>query len=156
MRLALFQPDIPHNVGAAVRLSACFGVGLDIIEPCGFALTDKALRRTAMDYGALVETVRHASWSAFSSQVKAQGARLVLLTTQGAEPLWGHRFAPNDVVLCGRESAGAPQDVHQAVDVRAVIPLATGARSLNVATAAGIALGEASRQLGLDGLASGA
>ncbi len=152
VRLALYQPDIPQNVGAAMRLAACFGAPMDIIEPCGFALTDKGLRRTAMDYGELALVKRHASWSCFRDDM-ARSSRLILLTTQGAKPLWEFSFHPDDVVLCGRESAGVPPDVHNAVHERVVIPLSPAARSLNVVTAAAVALAEASRQLGLAGMA---
>lgn len=143
MRLALFQPDIPQNVGAAVRLAACLGAPLDVIEPCGFPLSDAAIRRAAMDYTAMAEVHRHTGWTAFR---EAQTGRLVLFTTRGATPLHGFAFRPDDVLLFGRASAGVPEEVHAAADARVVIPLAAGARSLNVVTAAAIALAEALRQ----------
>lgn len=152
MQLAVYQPDIPQNLGAAMRLSACFGVSLHVVEPCGFPLTDKGLRRAALDYAPLTRTVRHASWTAFHHACREDNRRIVLLTTKGAAPLWQVQFTASDVVVCGRESAGAPDEVHQAADIRAVIPLTAAARSLNVVTAAAIALGEASRQLGLEGM----
>lgn len=146
MRLALFQPDIPQNVGAAIRLSACLGVELDIIEPCGFPLGDRGLRRAALDYGPLARVDRHADFAGFSSGAAAAGRRLVLLTTQSPVRLYDFAFDPDDILLVGRESAGAPDEVHTAVQARIRIPLAPCARSMNVVTAAAIALGEALRQ----------
>lgn len=155
MHLALYQPDIPQNVGAAMRLSTCFDVALHIIEPCSFPLTAKGLRRAAMDYGASEDVTRHVSWTAFVDAGAARGGRTILLTTRGATPLWDVSFRPDDVIVCGRESAGVPDEVHTSVDVRALIPLSPAARSFNVVNAAAIALGEASRQLGLAGMNSG-
>ena len=143
MRLALYQPDIAANLGAAIRIAACFGAALDIIEPCGFALTDRALRRAAMDYRAA--TTRHASWAAFLAAPERAEGRLVLLTTRGAVDLPALAFQPGDTLLLGRESAGVPDDVHKAAAARVRIPIA--ARSLNVAVAGAIALYEARRQL---------
>ncbi len=148
MRLALFQPDIPQNLGANLRLAACLGVAVDIIEPCGFPLTDRALRRTAMDYAENVFVSRHSGWSAFRDGQIASGSRLVLFTTRGSTRLDEHAFLPNDILLFGRESAGVPDDVHAAADSRVAIPLVPGARSLNVAMSAGIALWEALGQTG--------
>ncbi len=145
MRLALFQPDIPQNLGAAIRLAACLGVALDVIEPCGFPLSEAAIRRAAMDYSAIGEVRRRASWSAFRGETAGTG-RLVLFTTRGAEPFHGFGFQPSDILLFGRESAGVPDEVHEVADARLLIPLAAGARSLNVVTAAALALGEALRQ----------
>ncbi len=145
MRLALFQPDIPQNLGAALRLAACLGVGLDVIEPCGFPLSDAAIRRSALDYGTLAQVTRHAGWSDFISDSTCCG-RVVLFTTRGAEPFPGFAFRGDDVLLFGRESAGVPDEVHAAAGARVFIPLVTGARSLNVVTAAAIAVGEALRQ----------
>jgi tRNA (cytidine/uridine-2'-O-)-methyltransferase len=145
MRLALFQPDIPQNVGAAIRLSACLNVGLDIIEPCTFALDDRAMRRAALDYGPLAHVVRHASWAAFQA-ARPPLARLVLLTTRGDDRLPGFAFRPDDILLMGSESAGAPPEVHAAAGARLRIPISPAARSLNVVTAATLALGEALRQ----------
>jgi len=146
VRLALYQPDIPQNLGANLRLATCLDVAVEIIGPCGFPLTDKALRRTAMDFAGKAEILRHDGWSAFLDSHRARGGRLVLLTTRGAERLEAFRFEVGDCLLFGRESAGVPEEVHQAADARVVIPLATGARSLNVAMAAGITLFEALRQ----------
>lgn len=148
MRLALFQPDIPQNLGAALRLGACLGVPVDVIEPCGFPLSDRAIRRAAMDYAESAEVVRHASWSRFLEAPERSQGRLILFTTRGAEPFDRFRFEPDDVLLFGRESAGAPFEAHQAADARLFIPLVAGARSLNVVTAAAMALGEGLRQTG--------
>ncbi len=149
MRLAFYQPDIPQNLGAAFRLGACFSTGIDVIEPCGFPLTDRALKRSALDYGPLVDWVRHDGWEAFLTASRATRRRLVLFTTRGATPLDSFSFEPGDTLLFGRESAGVPDEVHAAADARVVIPLTQGARSLNVAMSAGIALWEARRQVGL-------
>lgn len=146
MRLALFQPDIPQNLGAAIRLAACLGVALDVIEPCGFPLSEAAIRRVAMDYQKLVEVKRHAGWGDFRADSETYG-RLVLFTTRGATPLHDFTFEPHDILLFGRESAGAPDEVHDAAAAKVVIPLAAGARSLNVVTAATLALGEGLRQI---------
>jgi tRNA (cytidine/uridine-2'-O-)-methyltransferase len=145
MRLALFQPDIAQNVGAAIRLCACLNVGLDIIGPCAFPLDDRGLRRAALDYGPLASVARWDSWTAFLAEAAPEG-RLVLLTTKGASPLHAFAFRPDDVLVMGSESAGAPPEVHAAAAGRLRIPLAPGARSLNVVAAAAIALGEALRQ----------
>jgi len=146
MRLALFQPDIPQNLGAAVRLGACLDVPVDVIEPCGFPLSDRAVRRAAMDYAEKAEIVRHSSWSDFLQAPERSQGRLLLFTTRGAEPFHKFRFLAGDVLLFGRESEGAPPEVHAAADARLYIPLITGARSLNVVNAAAMALGEALRQ----------
>jgi tRNA (cytidine/uridine-2'-O-)-methyltransferase len=146
VRLALYQPDIPQNLGAAIRIAACFGVSLDIIEPCGFPLTDKTLKRTALDYQAA--TTRHASWAAFCTAPERAKGRLVLLTTKGATALPAFVFAAGDTLLMGRESAGVPDDVHDAAQARVRVPLSPGSRSLNVAVTAGIALYEGLRQTG--------
>jgi tRNA (cytidine/uridine-2'-O-)-methyltransferase len=148
LRLALFQPDIPQNTGALLRLAACFGIGIDLIEPLGFLLDDRRLRRAALDYAALAEFRRHASWDGFLAE-RDRGSRLVLLTTTGTVPLHGFAFDPEDTLLLGRESAGVPDFVHAAAAARVVIPLHGGARSLNVALAGAIALYEALRQTGL-------
>jgi tRNA (cytidine/uridine-2'-O-)-methyltransferase len=148
MRLALFQPDIPQNVGAAIRLTACLGVPLDVIEPCAFPLNDRALRRAALDYEPLAVMTRHDSWADFlAASARAEG-RLVLMTTKGAIPLGEIAFEAGDTLIMGAESAGAPDFVHAAAALRVRIPLAPGARSLNVVTAAAIALSEALRQTG--------
>ena len=146
MRLALFQPDIPQNLGAALRLGACLGVPVEVIEPVGFALDDRGVRRAAMDYGVLAELTRHPSWEAFLQAPARREGRLCLFTTKGAQPLHSFAFRPGDTLLFGRESAGAPQEVHEAAEARLVIPLTHGARSLNVTVSAAIGLSEALRQ----------
>lgn len=146
MRLALFQPAIPQNVGACIRLSACFGVELHVIEPTGFRFDDRAMKRAALDYGPLGHMTRHADWDAF--QRDRGPGRLVLFTTKGAEPLTDFRFQPDDVLLFGSEPTGAPDHVHAAADARVLIPLKPGARSLNLAVSAGIACWEWTRQVG--------
>jgi tRNA (cytidine/uridine-2'-O-)-methyltransferase len=151
MRLALFEPDIPQNLGAFIRLSACLGVPLDIIEPCGFPVDDKRIRRAAMDYYDRASIVRHASWPAFRRD--RPPGRLVLLTTAGAETFPGVAFAADDILLFGRESAGVPAEVHETAELRLRIPLQAGTRSLNVALAAAMVLSEALRQTsGFDAL----
>jgi tRNA (cytidine/uridine-2'-O-)-methyltransferase len=144
MRLALYEPDIPQNLGAFIRLSAGLGIPLDVIEPCGFPVDDKRIRRAAMDYYDLATLVRHASWAAFRRD--RPPGRLVLLTTTGAQRLPDATFRPDDILLLGRESAGVPPEVHAAADLRVRIPLQAGARSLNVALAASMVLSEALRQ----------
>ncbi len=145
MRLALYQPDIAPNVGAVLRLGACLGVAVDIIGPCGFALGDRDLRRVAMDYLELAEFVRHDSWEAYLER-RGEGGRLVLLTTRAARPHTDFSFAAGDTLLLGRESAGVPAEVHAAAAARLRVPLVAGARSLNVAIAAAMVVGEALRQ----------
>ncbi|MGQ0660392.1 tRNA (cytidine(34)-2'-O)-methyltransferase [Sphingosinicella sp.] len=145
MRLALFQPDQAGNVGAAMRLAACLNVPLDVIEPCGFPWGERAMRRAGMDYAEIANVTRHADWDAF---LIALPGRLTLLTTGGDLRLPEAQFEPGDTLLIGSESAGAPPFVHERADLRIRIPLATGARSLNLAVAAGIALAEALRQTG--------
>ena len=129
-----------------MRLCACLGVAMDIIEPCGFLLSDRNFRRAGMDYRAGVDLTRHESWAAFAG---ARRGRLLLLTTKGSQPYAGFAFAPGDTLLLGRESAGVPDDVHQAADARLLIPMRPGMRSLNVAQAAAMVLGEALRQTAL-------
>lgn len=147
MRLALYQPDIPQNAGSLMRLGACLGVGIDVIEPCGFLLTDRNFRRAGMDYLKSADIRRHASWTRFRDGLSGQ--RLVLLTTRGAMAYADFAFQASDTLLVGRESAGVPDEVHAAADARLVIPLKPGLRSLNVAQAAAMVLGEALRQTGL-------
>ncbi len=147
LRLALYQPDIPQNAGTMLRMCACLGVGADIIEPAGFPVSDRHFRRAGMDYLDQVEIRRHVSWTAFEADRRAEGARLVLLTTRGAVRHTDFRFRPGDILMVGRESAGVPEEVHAAADGRIVIPMRPALRSLNVAVSAAIALGEAMRQL---------
>jgi tRNA (cytidine/uridine-2'-O-)-methyltransferase len=146
LRLALYEPDIPQNTGALLRLAACLGVVVDVIEPCGFLFDDRRLKRAGLDYLALARLHRHASWAAFLGAL-SQSSRLVLLTTSGNQALHDFAFAAADTLLVGRESAGVPQCVHRRADARVVIPLSPPARSLNVALAGAIALAEASRQI---------
>lgn len=144
MRIALYEPDIPQNAGAMIRLGACLGVPVDVIEPCGFIFDDKKLKRVSMDYGAHADIVRHASADIWRRE-RAPG-RIVLLTTAGDTPYADFVFEPTDTLLLGRESAGVPQSVHDTADARLIVPMAAGARSLNVSTAAAMVLGEALRQ----------
>ena len=148
MRIALFQPGIPQNVGAAIRLSACFDVGLDVIEPCSFPLDDKSLKRAALDYGPLARLQRHDSWEAFLKAPERVDGRLLLFTTKGATAFHRFSFEPGDTLLFGNESRGAPEEVHAAAQGRIVIPIMPEARSMNLATTAAMALGEALRQTG--------
>ena len=148
MRIALFQPGIPQNVGAAIRLSACFDVGLDVIEPCSFPLDDKSLKRAALDYGPLARLARHDGWEAFLKAPERAEGRLLLFTTRGATPFHRFSFEPGDTLLFGNESRGAPEEVHAAAQGRIVIPIMPQARSMNLATTAAMALGEALRQTG--------
>ncbi|WP_374373645.1 tRNA (cytidine(34)-2'-O)-methyltransferase [Dongia sp.] len=146
MRLALFEPDIPQNTGALLRLAACFGLGVDVIFPCGFIFDDARMRRAGMDYIDRVDIRRHTSWEAY--QKIARKGRLLLLSTKAAEPYHRFVFQPDDTLLLGRESSGVPDHVHDAADHRLVIPLQAGMRSLNVAMAAAIVAAEAQRQFG--------
>jgi tRNA (cytidine/uridine-2'-O-)-methyltransferase len=145
LRLALFQPDIPQNTGALLRLAACFGVPVDVIEPCGFLLDDRRLKRALLDYAAGLVLCRHVSWEAFLARRDA-GSRLILMTTSGEIPLYRFVFERDDTILLGRESAGVPAEVHHAATARIAIPLRRGARSLNVTLAGAIALAEGLRQ----------
>jgi tRNA (cytidine/uridine-2'-O-)-methyltransferase len=144
MRIALYQPDIPQNTGAILRLAACFRVSVDVIEPCGFVWDDRRLRRAGMDYLELAQLRRHNSWLDF--QQNRTPGRLILLTTRARTSHLAFDFRPDDILLLGRESAGVPDAVHDAVTDRLRIPLASEARSLNVALAAAIVLGEGLRQ----------
>lgn len=149
MRLALYQPDIPQNTGTILRLAACLGVAVDIIRPAGFDISDKALRRSVMDYGEGLEVLRHDSWDAFRGTVcEHSEVRLIALTTQGLTRYTDYAFREGDVLLLGRESAGLPEAVHAACDARVTIPMQPGKRSLNVAVAAAMVTGEALRQVG--------
>jgi tRNA (cytidine/uridine-2'-O-)-methyltransferase len=147
MRIALLEPDIAQNTGTILRLCACLGVEAHIIEPTGFPNSDRAFRRAGMDYLDKVAIVRHTSWQAFDDRRRAEGLRLVLFTTRTGTSYLDHAFAQADVLLFGRESSGAGGHVHAAADTRLVIPMRQGLRSLNVAVAAAMALGEALRQL---------
>jgi tRNA (cytidine/uridine-2'-O-)-methyltransferase len=144
MRLALYQPDIAQNTGTILRLAACMGVAVDVIEPCGFPFDDRRLRRAGMDYLDQVDLTRHSSWNAYVSG--RQPGRLILLTTNGDTVFPGLAFRPTDTLMLGQESAGVPGEVHDAADLRLRIPMRGGMRSINVALAAAMVLTEALRQ----------
>lgn len=146
MHLVLFQPDIPQNTGAMLRLSACFGLTLHIIEPCGFVFDDRKLKRSGMDYIDQVDIRRHASWKDFINS-KEKAGRLVLLTTKATDIYYDHTFQKDDYLIVGQESVGAPDYVHESVDARVKIPLTKNARSFNVAMSAAIVVSEAVRQI---------
>jgi tRNA (cytidine/uridine-2'-O-)-methyltransferase len=146
MRIALYEPDIPQNTGTILRLAACLGIEAHIIEPAGFPTSDRAFRRAGMDYLDQVSLMRHAGWEEFEGWRTKTGLRLVLLTTRGSISYLDHAFLPHDLLLFGRESAGVPERIHVAADVRLAIPMRSGLRSLNVAMAAALAVGEAMRQ----------
>ena len=148
MRIALYQPDIPQNTGTILRLCACLGIEAHIIEPAGFPVTDRAFRRAGMDYLDQVAIQRHKSWDAFEDWRRDEKARLVLFTTAGARSYLDHAFETGDILLFGRESAGVPDAIHRAADVRLLIPMRQGLRSLNIAMACALAAGEALRQTG--------
>src|ERR1700749_2414815 len=144
MNLALYQPDIAQNAATLIRLGACLGVAVDVIEPCGFVFSDRNFRRAGMDYLAPPDLPRHASWDAFLKNRRP--GRLVLLTTKSNEPYSAFLFRPDDTLLLGRERAGVPDGGHATADARLCIPLRDGLRSLNVALAGAMVLGEALRQ----------
>jgi tRNA (cytidine/uridine-2'-O-)-methyltransferase len=146
MRIALYQPDIAQNTGTILRLAACLNVAVDIIEPAGFDLSSRALRRAALDYFEHVELKRHSTFDDFRREVERKGSRLILLTTKAATGYHNILYRDNDVILAGRESAGVPEDVHAAVNLRAKIPMRPELRSLNVAVSVAMVLGEALRQ----------
>lgn len=149
MPIALYQPDIPQNVGSILRLAACMETPCHIIGPCGFAFDERKLKRVAMDYIDLAQARQHTSWEAFNGWRAAAPARLILLTTKSADSLYDFTFRPDDILLLGRESAGVPPEVAETCDARLRIPISANTRSLNIALAAAIALGEAKRQLAL-------
>ena len=146
VHLALYQPDIPQNLGTIIRLCACLDMTLHIIEPCGFPLDDRKLKRAAMDYAAQATIMRHADWQHFL-QSKPESARLLLLTTKSAEPYTDITYRPDDILLFGRESAGVPDEAHKTADKRLTIPMKNDCRSLNLALSAAMVAGEAARQL---------
>ena len=146
MRIALYEPDIPQNTGTILRLAACLGVEAHMIEPTGFPSSDRAFRRAGMDYLDQVSLVRHTGWSAFEAWRQAEGLRLILFSTAATVSYLDHRYRPDDILMVGRESAGVPDAVHQAAGARLLIPMRAGLRSINVAMAAAMALGEALRQ----------
>lgn len=144
MRLALFQPDIPQNAGTLLRLAACMDVGIDIVEPCGFVFSDRHFRRAGLDYLPAAAFIRHRSWAAY--RASGPSGRLVALTVHADIPYTDFRFRPDDTILVGQESVGLPADIETAADARLLIPMKPGLRSLNVAIAAAMVLGEALRQ----------
>jgi tRNA (cytidine/uridine-2'-O-)-methyltransferase len=148
LRLALYQPDIPQNAGTMLRMAACLGIGADIIEPAGFPVSDRHFRRSGMDYLDLVDLRRHISWASFNEDRKTNGQRLVLLTTKAETAHTSFQFQSSDIIMVGRESAGVPQEVHDNVDARIIIPMRQELRSINVAISAAIVTSEALRQLG--------
>ena len=149
MRIALYEPDIPQNTGTILRLAACLGAEAHIIEPAGFPVTDRAFRRAGMDYLDQVSIIRHPGWDDFERWRRGAGARLILFTTRASVSYLDHAFRRDDMLLFGRESAGVPEHVHAAADARLVIPIRPGLRSLNVAVACAMVLGEAMRQTGV-------
>lgn len=146
MDIALYQPEIAGNVGAILRTCACFEIRCRIIDPCGFAFSERSLKRAGMDYAERVEIMRHADWSAFEQSITESGSRIVLMTSKGSTALPEFTFEPDDIILMGSESAGVPESVHARADARVHIPMATGFRSLNIGVATGIALAEGLRQ----------
>jgi tRNA (cytidine/uridine-2'-O-)-methyltransferase len=148
MHIALYEPDIPQNTGTVLRLCACLGIEAHLIEPAGFAASDRTFRRAGMDYLDAVALVRHTSWRHFETWRRQEHHRLVLFTTKATMSYLDYGFETGDILLFGRESAGVPQDVHDAADARLVIPMRAGLRSLNIAIAAAMAAGEALRQTG--------
>ncbi|MBP1875369.1 tRNA (cytidine/uridine-2'-O-)-methyltransferase [Ensifer adhaerens] len=149
LRIALYQPDIPGNTGTILRLAACLGLAVDVIEPAGFDLSDRNLKRAGMDCIASVTLTRHINWERFEAWRASTGRRLVLASTKAAEPYTRFQFRPDDILLFGRESAGVPDHVHDRAEGRILIPMAEGQRSLNVAMSAAMIAGEAIRQVQL-------
>jgi tRNA (cytidine/uridine-2'-O-)-methyltransferase len=148
MRIALYQPDIPQNTGTILRLAACLNVAVDIIDPAGFDLSDRALKRAALDYIEAVEITRHPAFGYFQRAARAAGSRILLLTARAEMPYTAAAFEPSDILLVGRESAGVPEDVREAADLHLRIPMRKDLRSLNVAVALAMVLGEGLRQTG--------
>ncbi|WP_315924533.1 tRNA (cytidine(34)-2'-O)-methyltransferase [Mesorhizobium sp. SP-1A] len=146
-RIALYQPDIAGNTGTILRFAACMGLAVDIIEPAGFDLSDRNLKRAGMDYLEMAALTRHVDWQAFREHLHAQNRRLILLSTRASVPYTGFAFSDRDTLLFGRESAGVPEAVHEAADARLVIPMQPGARSLNLALSVAMVAGESIRQL---------
>ncbi|MGO4563125.1 tRNA (cytidine(34)-2'-O)-methyltransferase [Rhizobiales bacterium 3FA27D7] len=147
LRIALYQPDIAGNTGTILRFAACTGLAVDVIEPAGFDLSDRNLRRAGMDYLEMAALTRHVDWPRFEEWRRSEGRRLLLLSTKAVVPYTDFAFAEGDVILFGRESAGVPDTVHDAADARLLIPMQAGARSLNVALSVAMVAGEALRQL---------
>lgn len=148
LRIALYQPDIAGNTGTILRMGACLGIAVDIIEPAGFDLSDRALKRAGMDYLEMATLTRHLDFASFEQWRRAQGRRLVLFSTKATLPYTQFEFANGDILLFGRESAGVPDHVHESADARLLIPMRGGGRSLNLAVTVAMAAGEAMRRLG--------
>lgn len=148
LRIALYQPDIPGNTGTILRLAACLGLGVDIIEPAGFDISDRNLKRAGMDYLASVSLARHVNFERFEEWRRESGRRLVLASTKAADRYTDFAYRPDDILLFGRESAGVPETVHDRADARVIIPMVEGQRSINVAMSAAMIAGEALRQTG--------
>lgn len=148
LRIALYQPDIPGNTGTILRLAACLGLGVDIIEPAGFDISDRNLKRAGMDYLSSVALARHVNWQSFEEWRAGTGRRLVLASTKATLPYTRFEFRPDDILLMGRESAGVPDHVHDKAEARLLIPMVDGQRSINVAMSAAMLAGEALRQTG--------
>ncbi|MEN5246214.1 tRNA (cytidine(34)-2'-O)-methyltransferase [Brucella pseudintermedia] len=146
LRVALYQPDIPGNTGTILRMAACLGFAVDLIEPAGFDVSDRSLKRAGMDYLEQAALTRHADWQHFESWRQQAGRRIVLLSTKAAVPYTDYQFQENDILLFGRESSGVPDPVHDAADARLLIPMMPGARSLNLAISVAMTTGEALRQ----------
>jgi len=149
MRIALFEPDIPQNAGNIFRLGACLGIPIDIIEPAGFVIDDKRLKRASMDYYDYLDLTKHVSWEKFYEWSKKNSFQLILLTTKSQKSYYDYKFQPKDIILFGRESAGVPDYVHEAVDERLTIPMIKGPRSINLSSSVSIVAGEMIRQLKL-------
>lgn len=148
LKIALYQPDIPQNVGAMIRLAACLGLDLDVIEPCGFPWNDKKIKQSAMDYLTLINVERHSSWDIFREN--NQDKRIILMTTKASVPYTDFTFEDGDILLAGRESSGVPEEVHKSVDGRVLIPMHGQARSLNIVNATAMITGEALRQIRIE------
>jgi len=148
MRIALYQPDIAQNTGAILRLAACLNVAVDIIEPAGFDISSRALRRSALDYFDKADLKRHRTFADFKREAEMTGGRLILLTTRAQTAYHNIVFENSDIILAGRESSGVPEEVHASVNLRIRIPMRADLRSLNVAVSLAIVLGEALRQTG--------
>ena len=147
MRIALFEPDIPQNAGNIFRLGACLGIPIDIIEPAGFVIDDKRLKRASMDYYDYLDLTKHVSWEKFYEWSKKNSYQLILLTTKSQKSYYDYKFQPKDIILFGRESAGVPDYVHEAVDERLTIPMIKGPRSINLSSSVSMVAGEMIRQL---------
>lgn len=146
LRLALYQPDIPGNTGTILRLAACLGFAVDIIEPAGFDISDRNLKRAGMDYLAAAALTRHVNWERFEEWRAATGRRLILATTKASQRYTDFAFRSDDILIFGRESAGVPDHVHERADGRVLIPMVEGQRSINLAVSAAMITGEAMRQ----------